>query len=134
MPKESPSKWEAAKTGKTKVSLKKGTKALSVAFLTVLSISTVGSCYEYPVECGIIGGGGSTKYAAVCDNLFMWLFTIPSAILSAFVFRFPPVVTFCFLKADQLLKCIPNGIACNRYRWVKVLTRGTPEKECGEAG
>ena len=54
---------------------------------------------------------------------FMWLFTIPSAILSAFVFRFPPVVTFCFLKADQLLKCIPNGIVVNRYRWVKQLTR-----------
>ena len=40
-----------------------------------------------------------------------------------FVFRFPPVVTFCFLKADQLLKCIPNAIVCNRYRWVRTLTR-----------
>jgi hypothetical protein len=39
------------------------------------------------------------------------------------VFGFPPVVTFCFLKADQLLKCIPNAIACNRYKWVKQLTR-----------
>ena len=99
------------------------TKALAVQFLTVLSVTTVGSCYEYPVEAGIIGGGGSTRYAAWMDNLFMWLFTIPSAILSAFVFRFPPVVTFCCLKADQLLKCIPNGIVCNRFRWVKVLTR-----------
>ncbi len=99
------------------------TRTLTLQFLTVLSVTTMGSCYEYPVESGIIGGGGSTKYAAVVDNLFMWLFTIPGAVLSAFVFGFPPVVTYCFLKADQLLKCIPNSITCNRYRWVRILTR-----------
>lgn len=99
------------------------TKALALRFITVLSITTVGSCYEYPVESGIVAGGGMTKYPAIVDNLFMWLFTIPSAFLSAFVFRFPPVVTFWFLKADQLLKCIPNAITCSRCRWVRVLTR-----------
>lgn len=99
------------------------TKALAGTFLTILSVTTVGSCYEYPVESGIISGGGVTKYAAWVDNLFMWLFTIPSACLSAFVFHFPPAVTFCFLKADQILKCIPNAITCNRYRWVRILTR-----------
>lgn len=101
------------------------TKTMAVQFLTVLSITTVGSCYEFPVESGIIGGGGNTKYAAWVDNLFMWLFTIPSAFLSAFVFQWPPLVTFCLLKADQILKCIPNGITCNRYRWARVLTRDT---------
>ena len=104
-------------------SVSEETKELALQFITVLSIAAVGSCYEYPVEGGIIAGGGMTKYQAWVDNLFMWLFTIPSAFLSAFVFQFPPLVTFCFLKADQILKCIPNFITCNRYRWVKVLTR-----------
>ena len=99
------------------------TKQLAVSFLTILSVTTIGTCYEYPVESGIIAGGGMTRYAAIVDNLFMWLFTIPGAFLSAFVFHFPPVVTFCFLKADQILKCIPNAITCNRYRWVRILTR-----------
>ena len=99
------------------------TRRLSLQFLTILSVTTIGSCYEYPVESGIIGGGGETKYAAITDNLFMWLFTIPSAVLSAFVFHFPPAATYCFLKADQLLKCIPNSIVCNRFRWVRILTR-----------
>lgn len=98
------------------------TKALAIQFITVLSVTTIGSCYEYPVEGGIIAGGGLTQYVAIVDNLFMWLFTIPSAYLSAFVFGFPPVVTFCFLKADQVLKCIPNSIVCNRFRWVRILT------------
>lgn len=99
------------------------TRTYAISFLTVLSITIVGSCYEFPVEGGIISGGGSTRYAAVIDNLFMWLFTIPFAALSAFVWGFPPIVTFCILKADQVIKCLPNFIVCNRYRWVKILTR-----------
>ena len=99
------------------------TRELALQFLTVLSVATLGSCYEWPVEGGIIAGGGHTKYPAIVDNLFMWLFTIPTAALSAFVFRWPPLVTFCFLKADQILKCIPNAIVCNRFRWVRELTR-----------
>ena len=70
-------------------------------------------------ECG----GGNTKYAAIVDNSFMWLFTIPMAYCSAFVWNFPPAVTFLLLKADQLLKCIPNAIYCNRFTWVRQLTR-----------
>lgn len=105
------------------------TKALATIFLAILSITTVGTCYEYPVESGIIAGGGNTKYPAIIDNLFMWLFTIPGAFLSAFVFEFSPVVTFFILKADQLLKCIPNAITCNRYRWVRVLTQDNPVEE-----
>lgn len=99
------------------------TRELTIHFLTILSITTVGSCYEYPVEGGIIAGGGDTKYAAIVDNLFMWLWTIPFACISAFVFEFPPVVTFCVLKSDQLFKCIPNSIRCNRYKWIRDLTR-----------
>ncbi|MDR0862755.1 MAG: MATE family efflux transporter [Oscillospiraceae bacterium] len=99
------------------------TRRMAVQFLTVLAVTTVGSCYEFPVESGIIAGGGDTKYAGIIDVSFMWLFTIPSAALSAFVFGFPPAVTFCFLKADQILKCIPNAIRCNRYKWVRQLTR-----------
>ena len=104
-------------------SVSEETKTLALQFLTIMSISTVGTCYEYPVEGGIIAGGGDTRYAAWMDNLFMWLFTIPAAFLSAFVFEFSPVVTFWCLKADQLIKCIPNFITCNRFRWVHILTR-----------
>lgn len=99
------------------------TRELALQFLTVLSITTVGTCYEYPVASGIIAGGGDTKYPAIVENTFMWLFIIPSAFLSAFIFKLPPVVTFCFLKVDQILKCIPNGIRCNRYKWVRKLTK-----------
>ena len=98
-------------------------KKLTIDFIIVLCVSTVGTCYEYPVACGIIAGGGFTRYSAVNDILFMWLFCVPGALLSAFVFKWPAVVTFAFLKSDQVLKCIPHSIVCNRFRWVSVLTK-----------
>ncbi|MDR2359683.1 MAG: MATE family efflux transporter [Oscillospiraceae bacterium] len=99
------------------------TTALAIQFLTVLAVTTVGTCYEYPVESGIISGGGDTKYAGIVDISFMWIFTLPMSALSAFVWRLPPVITFCFLKADQILKCVPNAIYCKSYKWVRQLTR-----------
>ena len=104
-------------------------KEMASGFLTVLGITTIGGCYQYPVAFGIIAGGGDTKYPAIIDNVFMWLFTIPLSAASAFIFKFPPIVTFSCLKIDQIIKCIPNAIKCNRYKWVKILTReNTQEK------
>ncbi len=99
------------------------TTALALQFMTVLSLTCMGSTYEYPVMGGIIAGGGNTKYQTVIDMSFMWLLVIPCAAVSAFVFNWPPVVTFIFLKFDQLLKCIPNSIYCNSYKWIKNRTR-----------
>lgn len=99
------------------------TRRLAVDFMIVLSITVIGTSYEYPVAAGIIQGGGDTKYAFYVDLIFMWGFTIPVAALSAFVFNLPATVTFFCLKSDQLLKCIPNAIRCNRYKWIRQLTR-----------
>ena len=101
------------------------TEALTIQFLTILSVTTVGSIYEFPVMGGIIAGGGDPKYQAFIDLFFMWLWVVPSAAVSAFVFNVPPAVTFMFLKSDQIIKCIPNAIKCNRYKYVRDLTRQT---------
>ncbi len=98
-------------------------KDLAIQFLTVFCVTVLFSSFEYPIEGGIIAGGGWTSYQAWMDNLFIWLISIPCACLSAFVFHFPPVVTFACLKVDQLLKTIPNTIVCNRFRWARILTR-----------
>lgn len=108
------------------------TEALARTFLTILCITVIGSSYLFPVESGIILGGGDTRYAFVVDSLFMWLWGIPISALSAFVFKLPPVVTFALLKSDQLLKCLPNGIVVNRYRWVRNLTRSAGERVAEE--
>jgi len=99
------------------------TRAIARSFITLLSFTVIFSAYEFPVQSGIILGGGNTRYAFIVDTLFIWLVTLPFSALSAFVWKFPPIVTFMFLKSDQILKCIPNSIVVNRYRWVRSLTR-----------
>ena len=101
------------------------TRQMANTFLTVLCITVLGTSYLFPVESGIILSGGHTRYAVVVDTLHIWLWVIPASALSAFVFHFPPLVTFILLKSDQFLKCIPNAITVNRYRWIRNLTRET---------
>lgn len=99
------------------------TYALAAAMMHILCITVIGSSYEYPAASGIVAGGGNTMYAFVVDTIFIWCFTLPGAFLSAFIFGWHPLVTFTFLKADQIIKCLPNGIMANRFTWVKNLTR-----------
>ena len=103
--------------------LAENTRELAHSFMVIMSVVAMFAAYEYPVQCGIILGGGNTRYAFIVDTLFVWFFMLPLSALSAFVWKLSPIITFIILKADQFLKCIPNGIVVNRYRWVRILTR-----------
>lgn len=98
-------------------------RALTRTFMLILAVTVVGTSYEFPVMAGIIQSGGDTKYGMIVDTAFIFLFTLPLAAASAFIFHWPAAVTYMFLKADQILKCITHGIKVNRYRWIRVLTR-----------
>ena len=102
------------------------THEMARTFITVLCITVLGTAYLFPVESGIILGGGNTRYAFINDSIHTWLWVLPASALSAFVFHFPTLVTFILIKSDQFLKCIPNAITVNRYRWVRNLTRSDP--------
>ena len=99
------------------------TYELTRSFISLLIIAVVFASYQYPAASGIVMGGGNTRYPVIVETLFIWLCVLPFSALSAFVWKFPPIITFLFLKSDQFLKCIPNAIVVNRYRWVRVLTR-----------
>ncbi len=92
-------------------------------FIWVLSITIIGTAYEAPALCGIVSGGGETSFVLKNDIIFMWLIVLPMSALSAFVFKFPVVVTFACLKADQVLKCAVALVKVNRFNWVKTVTR-----------
>ena len=99
------------------------THSLAASMMHILCFTVVCSCYEYPCMCGIIAGGGNTVFAFVMDVVFTLCIAIVGAALSAFVFGWHPLVTFALLKSDQVLKCIPNVIVVNRFRWARDLTR-----------
>ncbi|MDR3139101.1 MAG: MATE family efflux transporter [Treponema sp.] len=95
----------------------------SIQFLTVFSITIIGTSYQMSVLTGIVRAGGATSFVLINDLIHVWLLVIPSALLSAFVFHFPPVVVFACLKCDQVIKCIVAVIKLNRWDWMKKLTR-----------
>ena len=105
--------------------LEEGTQELARTFMTLLCVVVVFASYQYPAASGIVLGGGNTRYPVIVETAFIWLVVLPFSAMSAFVWKLSPIITFLFLKSDQFLKCIPNGIVVNRYRWIRVLTRNT---------
>lgn len=99
------------------------TVELTNQFIYVLCITIIGTSYEAPALTGIVSGGGETAFVLKNDIIFMWLIVLPASALSAFVFKFPVVVTFACLKADQVLKCVVAYFKVNSFNWVKSVTR-----------
>ena len=95
----------------------------AIQFLTVFSITIIGTSYQMSVLTGIVRAGGATSFVLLNDLFWVWVVVIPSALLSAFVFNFPPVVVFACLKCDQILKCTVAYVKLRRWNWMKKLTR-----------
>ncbi len=98
------------------------TRGLASVFIVILSIAVIGSSYQAPCLCGIVSGGGDTKFVLFNDIIFMWCMVLPLSVLSAFVFKFPIPVTFFILKSDQITKCAVAAVKVNRYKWIRTLT------------
>jgi putative MATE family efflux protein len=94
---------------------------LAIGFITILSVTVIGTSYEMAGLTGIVRGGGDTAFVLKNDFIFMWLIVIPSSVLAAFYIKASPLVVFMLLKSDQILKCIVAAIKINRYTWIKKL-------------
>jgi len=95
------------------------TRMLALQFMTVLSVTVVGSAYQMPCLTGIVRGGGDTRFVLFNDIIFMWGIVLPSSFLAAFVLELPAVMIFICLKADQILKCFVAVVKVNRFRWIR---------------
>ncbi len=95
-------------------------KDLSSKFMLVLSITVAGTAYQNSVHTGIVRSGGDTGFVFRVDTILMWCLTLPLSFLSAFVFKWPIVVTFICLKGDQIIKCFIAFWKVNYGNWLKV--------------
>lgn len=97
------------------------TKDMANTFLIILSLVCVGMSYQMPTNNGIIRGGGSTGFAVKLDLISTWIIVLPLSFFMAFVVEASPaIVVFC-LNIDQLFKCIPAYLKCNKGNWIRVL-------------
>ena len=67
--------------------------------------------------------GGDTRYGMVLDITTMWGWAVPVGLLTAFVFKFPPLIVYAFMCTDEFVKM---PFAVHRYRsgkWLNNITR-----------
>ena len=95
------------------------TREMAVLFMTVLSVTVVGTAYQMTSLTGIVRGGGDTKFVLFNDIIFMWGIVLPSSFIAAFVLELHPLFVFMCLKSDQILKCFVAVVKVNRFRWIK---------------
>ena len=103
--------------------ISEATRALAGSFLTVLSVTVIGTSYQVAVLTGIVRGGGDTRFVFFNDLIFMWLIVLPASAAAAFWLELSPVWVFICLKADQVLKCAVAFVKVNFGKYIHKLTR-----------
>ncbi|MCI8376779.1 MAG: MATE family efflux transporter [Lachnospiraceae bacterium] len=91
-------------------------------FCTVLSITSVGTCYQAACLAGLVKSGGDVGFVFKMDMFFVLLVVLPSAVISARLGA-PAWLVFACLKCDQILKCVVAYFKIKSYNWIKNLTR-----------
>lgn len=103
-------------------------------FMTILSITMIGTCYQGTGLGGLVKAGGDTSFVFINDTIFVFLIVLPSALIAMNVFHAAPWVVFACLKCDEILKCFVAVVKINRFKWMKNLTRQRePELETAAA-
>ena len=94
-------------------------------FITVLSVTMIGTCYQAACLFGLVKSGGDIGFVFKNDTIFVFLVVLPSAILAAHLGA-PAWVVYACLKCDQILKCIVAYFKINSFNWMRNLTRDNP--------
>lgn len=99
--------------------------ALRIAdgMLIVLSFAMVGMSYQMPASVGIVKGGGDVKFIMYMNMISTWGIVMPLTFISAYVLHMPAVFIVAVLNSDQVFKCLPVAIHCNRYKWIKRIAK-----------
>ncbi len=67
--------------------------------------------------------GGDSRYGMILDIVCMWGFAVPLGLISAFVFKFSPIVVYILMCTDEFAKM---PFAVHHYRsggWIKNITK-----------
>ena len=85
-------------------------------YVFAYSINTV-------VVCGIFPAGGDARYDAVSVFFATWCFSLPMALLGAFVFDWPVMAVYILMCADEVVKLPWLYPRYKKYLWVNNRTR-----------
>lgn len=72
---------------------------------------------------GVLRGGGDTKFLMVADILFLWIASIPLGFLAGLVWHFPPFLTYCCIRVDNIIKAVWGIARLRSGKWIKKVSR-----------
>lgn len=96
---------------------------MALQFIAVMAFVTLGTAIQLPMDVGIIRGGGDTAFGAKMNIISMWFIILPASLLTAFVFKCPPLIVFMVIKSEQVYKNIPVLIHLFRWKWARDVTQ-----------
>ena len=67
--------------------------------------------------------GGDSRYGLILDIVSMWGFAVPLGLLSAFVWKLPPVIVYALTCTDEFVKFPFAWIHYRRGGWIRNITR-----------
>ncbi|MBQ5355397.1 MAG: MATE family efflux transporter, partial [Clostridia bacterium] len=74
------------------------------------AVYQIGQLVNTLVIAAILRCGGDTKFGMALDIITMWGWAVPVGLLTAFVFRLPPLVVYAFMCTDEFVK-MPFALA-----------------------
>ena len=96
---------------------------LLTGMLVITGFYLIGRCVNTVIINGIFDGGGDTKFDVYSLAVMMWGIAIPTALLGAFVFRWPILAVYACTCLDEVGKIPWVMVHFRKYRWLKNLTR-----------
>ena len=88
----------------------------SAVYVFAFSLNTI-------VTCGVFPAGGDSAYDAISVAYSMWCFALPVAALALFVLKWPVMVVYILMCADEIVKLPWIYPRYKKYIWLKNLTR-----------
>lgn len=82
----------------------------------------VGKSINGTTIAGIFCAGGDTRFGFICDTITMWCITVPLGLISAFILKWPVLVTYLIINMDEIVKLPAVYRHYKKYLWVKDLT------------
>lgn len=85
----------------------------------VVFLATLNSCSIV----GVLRGAGDTKFAMKLEMITLWLIALPAGLISGFVIKAPILVTYAFLKIDELIKAFIAFARTKKEKAYRTVTR-----------
>ena len=94
-----------------------------IGMMVIMAVYMIGRCVNTIVINGIFSAGGDTMFDVYSLIVTMWGIAIPTAILGAFVFKWPVLAVYACTCLDEVGKIPWVMVHYRKYKWVKDLTR-----------